>query len=83
MSGGGGSTGGPSLGGGGGGGGGGVPATAKPTSKPRVLPQIARMRGYQRLASEQGVPFAIAEGEATTISDWIGLDCMVPRTGSN
>ena len=30
----------------------------------RVLPQIARLRQYQRLAAEQCVPFAIAEGAA-------------------
>ena len=36
-------------------------------SASRVLPQIARLRQYQRLANEQGVPFAIAEHAATAL----------------
>ena len=33
----------------------------------RVLPQIARLRQYQRLAAEQKVPFAIAEHAAAAM----------------
>ncbi len=33
-------------------------------SKPRVLPQIARIRSYQRVASEQGVPYTITDTAA-------------------
>ena len=42
----------------------------------RVLPQIARLRQYQRLAAEQGVPFAIAEGAA---ADGVRLLLLVFR----
>ncbi|EOD29828.1 hypothetical protein EMIHUDRAFT_233380 [Emiliania huxleyi CCMP1516] len=36
-------------------------------SKSRVLPQIARLRQYQRIASEQGIPFCVAEHQATAM----------------
>jgi hypothetical protein len=47
-------------------------------SKARVLPQIARLRGYQRLALEQRVPFHIAESEATALMRQDCELCGVP-----
>jgi len=35
--------------------------------KGRVLPQIQRLRGYQRIATEQRVPFTISESDATAL----------------
>ena len=43
--------------------GGGGPSAAKS----RVLPQISRIRSYQRLAEQQGVPFALGEGAAAAM----------------
>ena len=44
-------------------------ATTSTASKShsRVLPQIARLRQYQRLASEQGIPFVILDHAATSM----------------
>ena len=42
-------------------------AASSSSSSSRVLPIIARLRQYQRLASEQGIPFAIAEHAATAM----------------
>ena len=36
-------------------------------SKSRVLPQIARIRSYQRVAEQQGVPFALSESAAAAM----------------
>jgi len=44
----------------------------------RVLPQIARLRQYQRLAAEQGVPFAIAEGAAAEMMREACTACGAP-----
>lgn len=46
---------------------GGAGAASSGASKARVLPQIARIRQYQRVAAEQGVPFAIADGAAAAL----------------
>ena len=42
-------------------------ASSSTASKSRVLPQISRLRQYQRLASDQGIPFVIAEHAATAL----------------
>ena len=42
-----------------------VASTASSTS--RVLPQISRLRQYQRIASEQGIPFTITETAAAAM----------------
>ena len=43
------------------------PGVKTSSASSRVLPQIARIRAYQRLASEQSVPFDIAEHEAAAM----------------
>ena len=37
------------------------------SSKSRALPQIVRIRSYERLAKEQGVPFAVSESAAAAL----------------
>ena len=48
------------------------------SSNSRVLPQIARIRAYQRVASEQGVPFAIAESQAAAMMRQPCIACGTP-----
>jgi hypothetical protein len=57
---------------------GGRPVSGNGGSKPRVLPQIARLRAYQRLAGEQRVPFTIGESEATALMRQDCELCGVP-----
>ena len=49
----------------------------------RVLPQIARLRQYRRLAAEQGVPFTISDNSATGImrEPCIMCGCAAPGEG--
>ena len=55
------------------------PVTSLPSSSSsRVLPQIARIRAYQRVASEQGVPFAIAESLAAAMMRLPCVACGTP-----
>ena len=49
----------------------------------RVLPQIARLRQYQRLAAEQCVPFAIAEGAAAEMMREPCTACGAPAPVSS
>lgn len=47
-------------------------------SKSRVLPQISRLRQYQRLSAEQGMPFAISEHAAAAMMRNPCVICGVP-----
>ncbi len=56
------------------GGNGGAPSS----SGSRVLPQIARLRQYQRLSAEQGMAFAMQESAATALMREPCIACGVP-----
>ena len=47
-------------------------------SHTRVLPQIARMRSYQRIAADQHLPFVLKESEATGLMRQDCVLCGIP-----
>lgn len=56
-------------------------ASGSSTSKSRVLPQITRVRSYQRIAEQQGVPFLINEAQAVAMMRQACILCgMTPPT---
>ena len=41
------------------------PSASSSSASSRVLPQIQRLRAYQRIAEQQRVPFTISDAAAT------------------